>query len=258
MSIAGINLKMYMSFAATRDWMRAVAGIETPVELFVLPSSVSLPDARDVLGPAGVAYGAQDVSVAESGPYTGEVSATQLAELGCCYTAIGHAERRERYGEDDAAVAGKALALVRAGIVPIACIGELDPDDDPRRPGEQMDAVLAAVPDESELIFAYEPVWAIGAAEPPPAEYIIEMIRPLKARCAAPPGRTRIIYGGSAGRGLWASLAGEVDGLFLGRFAHDVASLESILTEMGTTPAGARENDSRPHVDVQPTSVTRT
>lgn len=244
MTIAGINLKMYMGVAATREWLRNLAASETTLELFVLPSYVSLPDAKQVLGPAGIGYGAQDVSTAEGGPYTGEVSASALAELGCRYTAIGHAERRQRFGEDDAAIAAKARALADAGIVPLACIGEVEPDEGHRRPCAQMDAVLAAVADEREVIFAYEPVWAIGAAEPPPTEYIIDMAQRLQARYASRPGRTRLIYGGSAGRGLYTSLAGAVDGLFLGRFAHDTDSLRAILAEM---EAQAPRNGALPH-----------
>lgn len=232
MSLAGINLKMYMSLARTRAWLEAVAAVDTTVELFVLPSFVSLPDARRVLGPAGIGYGAQDVSTAESGAYTGEVSATALGELGCGYTAIGHAERRQRFGEDDATVVDKARALIRVGIVPVVCIGELERNEGVRRPGEQMERVLAGVPDECELIFAYEPVWAIGAAEPPPAQYVVEMAEHLRGRYALRPGRTRLVYGGSAGPGLYPRLASSVDGLFLGRFAHDISSLTKILAEM--------------------------
>lgn len=233
MSIAGINLKMYMGLSATRAWMRAVAACDTSVQLFVLPSFVALPDAERTLGPAGIGYGAQDVSSADHGPYTGEVSASALAELGCRYAAIGHAERRQRFGEDDAVVAAKARTLVRAGITPVACIGELERGEGSRRACAQMDAVLAAIPERAELIFAYEPVWAIGASKPPPASYIIEMTRRLRSRYASRAGRTRLIYGGSAGPGLYASLAGSVDGLFLGRFAHDISALKAILEEMG-------------------------
>lgn len=232
MTIAGINLKMYMGVSATRAWMRAVAACDTTVQLFVLPSYIALPDARRVLGPAGIGYGAQDVSSAENGPYTGEVSATALAELGCRYAAIGHAERRRRFGEDDAEIAAKASSLVCSGIIPVVCIGELERGEGGRRPCAQMEAVLSAIPDSAELIFAYEPVWAIGASEPPPAAYIIEIARDLRARYTSRAGPTHLIYGGTAGPGLYTSLAGSVDGLFLGRFAHDMSSLRAVLEEM--------------------------
>ena len=172
-------------------------------------------------------YGAQDVHYA-SGAYTGEVSAEQRAELGGTYAEVGHAERRARFGETDAITARKARAAAAAGLTPVVCVDG----------GAQMEPVLEAVPEDADLIFAFEPVASIGAPEPAPASFITETAQQLRARYEDRPGRTRLIYGGSAGPGLFPQIAEAVDGLFLGRFAHDIDNLRTVLAEM--TPAAAR------------------
>ena len=211
--MTGVSLKAYFGVARTRAYLAALAELDE--ELFVLPSFVSLPDARDILNGTRVAYGAQDVCEG-SGAYTGEVTAGQLAELGCTYAEVGHAERRARYWETDELTARKAAAAAHAGLTPIVCISE------PR----QIDPVLRAV--VGDLIFAYEPVWAIGAARPAPASYINKTAHALRERIG---DRAQLLYGGSAGPGLFPQIAGAVDGLFLGRFAHDIANLKAVLAE---------------------------
>jgi triosephosphate isomerase len=226
MSVAGVSLKLYFGVARTRAWLEAVAELQHETELFVLPSFVSLPDARDVLAGTRIGYGAQDVFWAD-GAYTGEVSVGQLQELGCTYAEVGHAERRAHFGETDAITARKAVAAAEAGLTPIVCIDG----------AAQMDPVLDAVPHDADLIFAYEPIEFIGAAAPAPTTLITDTALQLKQRCADRPGRTRLIYGGSAGPGLYSEVAGAVDGLFLGRFAHDIDNLRTVLAEMASVAA---------------------
>jgi triosephosphate isomerase len=226
MSLAGVSLKLYFGVARTRAWLEAVAELEHGAELFVLPSFVSLPDARDVLQGSAVGYGAQDLHY-DTGAYTGEVSAAQLTELGCTHAEVGHAERRALFGETDAITARKAAAAIDAGLTPVVCVDG----------AAQMDAVLTAVPRDADLIFAYEPVQFIGAPAPAPASLITDTALQLKARYAGRPGRTRLIYGGSAGPGLYPEIAGAVDGLFLGRFAHDIDNLRTVLAEIASVTA---------------------
>jgi triosephosphate isomerase len=236
--IVGVSLKMYMSLARARGWLGEVAtlarsGATAGMDLFVVPDYLSVAAAGELLAGTGVQFGAQDVFWEDAGAYTGEVSAPLLAEAGCRYVEVGHAERRRLFGETDAVVAAKTAAAARAGLVPVLCIGETEAGsvgDALAFCRGQLAPVFAAVPAGAPLVVAYEPVWAIGAAQPAEPGYIRDVARGLRGQLA---GReARLIYGGSAGPGLFAELEGSVDGLFLGRFAHDTAALAAVLEEV--------------------------
>jgi triosephosphate isomerase (TIM) len=142
-----------------------------------------------------------------------------LAELGCSYAEVGHADRRRLFGEDDATIAAKARAAARAGLTPVVCVGETER---PTSGGAalacraQIEPVLVAVEADADVVFAYEPEGAVGGDAPAPAEHVAHVAHELCAAFAGRPGRTRLLYGGSARPGLFASLAGYVDGLVLG------------------------------------------
>ena len=239
----GVSLKMYFGHARAQDWLRAVAArlgahpalVAGEVELFVIPSFVSVPGAVSAFAGTSVLVGAQDVAATEPGPFTGEVSALELAEAGLRVVEIGHAERRRLFGEDDAVVAAKTARALSHGLVPVLCVGEeqrLEPAEALAAVRGQLESALQGAP-AGRVIVAYEPVWAIGAAEPAPAAHIRAVCRGLREAVAGFIGRphSRVIYGGSAGPGLLTALGGDVDGLFLGRFAHDVAALEAVVDE---------------------------
>jgi triosephosphate isomerase len=234
--VIGVSLKAYFGVGQTRRWLAAVAELSREAahpELWVAPSFLSLDAAWRILAGTQVGLAAQDVFWERGGPYTGEITAPMLAELGVAYAEVGHAERRRLFGEDDAITARKAAAAVRAGLVPVVCIGETG-GDAAETCLIQAEAVLGALPEDADVIFAYEPVWAIGAAAPAPAGHVINVAERLRERFELRSGRTRLLYGGSAGPGLFASLAGAVDGLFLGRFAHDIHNLRSVLAEVNS------------------------
>jgi triosephosphate isomerase len=218
---------MYFSLARTRDWLAAARQVvPDDVEFFVAPSYLGIPDALAAF-PDGTA--AQDVSSEEPGAFTGEVSAAELAEAGVRYAEVGHAERRRLYGETEAVVAAKTAAALRHGLIPVLCVGESDRGPDAATVVvEQLRSALRGAP-AGRIIVAYEPVWAIGATEPAPDEHI-------RAACAALREHRReehdaVIYGGSAGPGLLTRLGDAVDGIFLGRFAHDPAALRAVIDE---------------------------
>lgn len=241
--LVGISLKMYFGYSQTLDWCREVAAVVArhdsvahgDLEVFVIPAFPAIPAVVDLLTGTAVAVGAQDVAGADTGAYTGEVSAPMLAEIGCRFVEVGHAERRRLFGEDAATVAAKTAATLRAGLVPVLCVGESD-----RGPADvaaveclhQVESALDDAPD-GRVVIAYEPHWAIGADEPAGDAHI-------RAVCAAL-RRTghEVIYGGSAAPGLLPRLGTEVDGLFLGRFAHRVAALDAVLSEAEVLVAGA-------------------
>ncbi|MFC6155015.1 triose-phosphate isomerase [Nocardioides yefusunii] len=155
-----------------------------------------------------VKYGAQDVSVHDSGAYTGEVSAAMLSKLGVSYVVVGHSERREYHAETDAVVNAKAHKALAAGMTPIVCVGE---GLDVRKAGEQVSYTLAQVEGSlagftaeqvAGLVVAYEPVWAIGTGEVATPEDAQEVCGAIRARVRELLGDEaadglRVLYGGS-------------------------------------------------------------
>ena len=248
----GVSLKMYFGHRAAREWAADVADLaaRTPavadgrVELFLAPGFLQLLPTLDAVWGTRVLVGAQDASEHDAGAFTGEVSPMELAEIGVGIVELGHAERRRLHGETDAVVARKTAAALRNGLVPLICVGEPDrvaADDAVAFVTAQVLSALADAP-AGRVIVAYEPVWAIGAPQPAPAEHIRRVtswLRELLAGLDTRAGST-VIYGGSAGPGLLTELGDDVDGLFLGRFAHDPAALAEVLAEASAL-AGRRQ-----------------
>ena len=252
----GSSLKMYFGHARTLAWVAAVADIcathpattSGAVEFFVIPTFPSIPAVVELARPAGIAVGAQDLSWADAGAFTGEVSGAELAELGCALAEVGHFERRTIFGETGEIVAGKTHAALRHRLTPVLCVGEPergDPDAAAAACARQIDTALAPAREAGtggRVIVAYEPFWAIGAAEPAPAEHVTAVCRALRRHVRDDqryPG-TQVIYGGSAGPGLLPRIAGDVDGMFLGRFAHDPDAVRRVLDEVMTVDEGER------------------
>jgi triosephosphate isomerase len=155
-----------------------------------------------------IGYGAQDVSMHESGAYTGEISASMLAKLGCSYVLAGHSERREHHAESDHKVNVKAKRTLEAGMTPLVCVGEgLDVRSDGRHVEhtlEQLDGSLAGITPEqvAGLVVAYEPVWAIGTGEVATPEDAQEVCGAIRGRVSERWGEdagnaVRVLYGGS-------------------------------------------------------------
>ncbi|KAI1866675.1 uncharacterized protein JN550_007528 [Neoarthrinium moseri] len=237
---------MYFSAARTRQYVDELVQLlsKSPellddVDVFIIPDHITLTSVVAQLKRTKILTGAQDAFYEDSGAYTGEVSPQVLAEVGCRIIELGHAERRRIFGETDEDAAKKAAAAARNGMIPLVCIGE-------RTQGQvtiaveecrsQVESVMAAVPDDTEVILAYEPVWAIGAKEPAGAEYVVNVVRDIRTLDCVQrrKGITRILYGGSAGPGLFEKLKGGLDGLFLGRFGHDPAQFYKTLQEIAS------------------------
>ena len=201
------------------------------VEVAVLPPYTDLRSVQTLVDGdrLEIVYGAQDVSVDDSGAYTGEISAGMLAKLGCSYVVVGHSERREYHDETDEVVNAKAKKAVAAGITPIVCVGE---GLDVRREGRhvehtlaQLDGSLAGLSAEqvAALVVAYEPVWAIGTGEVATPDDAQEVCAAIRGRISETHGdeagdATRILYGGSVKA---ANVAGimektDVDGCLVG------------------------------------------
>ena len=155
-----------------------------------------------------VAAGGQDVSKFDKGAYTGEISASQLADVGAKYCIVGHSERRQYHGESDMLINAKAKALLEKGIIPIICVGESLEQREMELTMEyvayQVKAALSGI-DASQLrrcIIAYEPIWAIGTGKTATAEQAQEVCEGIRAVIrgiygARPARAVSILYGGS-------------------------------------------------------------
>lgn len=240
---------MYFRPSRTLDWCRhvhAMAMSEPALEsgrvrLVVLPAFTSIGDTVRLLAGTPVAVGGQDLAAQDSGAFTGEVSGADLAEIGCTYVEVGHAERRRLFGETDEVVAAKLAAARRHGLTPILCVGETDAAATPSRAAvivahQVRSALGTADPSASDVVLAYEPVWAIGQAKPADPAYVAEVCYEVRAELAHVDLPYRLVYGGSAGPGLLTRLRSggqpTVDGLFLGRFAHDPQALGVVVREL--------------------------
>jgi triosephosphate isomerase (TIM) len=238
----GVSLKAYFGYQQTLAWCQRVAPIaraRADVDMFVLPAFPALPAVAEIFEGSTVQVGAQDLCADDAGARTGEVGGAMLAELGCRYAEVGHAERRTLYGETEPVVAAKLTAALRHGLVPVLCIGEADRVPAAQAVEEcrrQIASALAPSRDgglSGRIVVAYEPHWAIGAAAPASDRHIRDVCAALREDLAGRSHVTtgQVIYGGSAGPGLLTRLGGAVDGLFLGRFAHDPDALARILDE---------------------------
>lgn len=179
-------------------------------------------------------HGAQDLSPHGSGAYTGDVSGAMLAKLGCRYVVVGHSERREIHGEDDALVNRKVHAALTHGLVPILCVGE---GLEVREAGEhvahttaQLEAALRGVDaaQAASLVVAYEPVWAIGTGRVASAADAQEVCAALRTALAGLHGDevaagVRVLYGGSVkAKNVGEIVAGaDVDGALVGGASLD-------------------------------------
>lgn len=219
------------------------------VEVVVLPSFVSIRGVQTLIDgdKLEVEYGAQDISEHDSGAYTGEVSGSMLAKLGCSYVVVGHSERRQYHAETDAVVNAKALAALKNGITPVICVGE---GLDVREAGEQgahcvaqltaaMNGLLA---DQARtIVIAYEPIWAIGTgktATPLDAQDVCSLLRDTLAELYTGDiaDSIRIIYGGSVKADNAAEIFAQrdVDGALVGGASLDGEQFAKICKATGS------------------------
>ncbi len=214
---------------------------DSGVDVVVCPPYPSLKAAVEHCAQSRVRVAAQNMHEAESGAFTGEVSAPMLIELGVSGVIVGHSERRQYFGETDDALARKLPAALDAGLEPILCVGERERERDA---GEteavlrrQVDADLAEVTDGrlAEVVIAYEPIWAIGTgrtASPEQAQEAVALIRELvRGRSAEAADAIRILYGGSVKPDNAAELISQadVDGALVGGASLEPDDFSAII-----------------------------
>ena len=168
---------------------------------------------------AAIELGAQDVSAHEQGAFTGEISPAMLRDMACRYAIVGHSERRQYHGETDAQVADKAKAALASGIIPIVCVGETLSERESGQTESVVKRQLAAVIHTnghciSEIVVAYEPVWAIGTgktASPEDAQTVHAVLRAQLKAATDQFARIKILYGGSMNAANAEALLAQAD-----------------------------------------------
>lgn len=230
------NWKMHYGPVKAGAWIRAFRRERLPkdLDIGVAVPHVSLAAARSSLGRAGVPLlGAQDVFWAPDGAFTGEISTGMLKEFQLSFCIVGHSERRVNLGETDEMVGKKALALQKAGIQPVICVGETDAQ---KKKGETLKVVRAQLAialqglkgdGAAAPVIAYEPVWAIGTGKPcsaMDAKNVHEAIREVLVKKFGKAGNEiHILYGGSVDTRNVAEYVSttHVDGVLVGSAALD-------------------------------------
>jgi triosephosphate isomerase (TIM) len=206
--IAG-NWKMNGSLAANAVLLNEIKGElgQPACDVAVCVPAPYFTQCQAALASSPVAWGGQDISVHESGAYTGEISGAMLRDFGCAYVIVGHSERRSYHFESDELIGQKTVRALKAGLTPIVCVGESLAEREAGQTdaivGMQVDAVLAVIGSEdvTKLVVAYEPVWAIGTgktATPQMAQDVHAMLRTkLASKNPTAAAGVQILYGGS-------------------------------------------------------------
>ncbi len=242
--IAG-NWKMFKTVQETVFYIKQLRGIVAnirDIEIVVAPPFTAVHAAAEAARNSNIGIGAQDLYWEREGAFTGEVSATMVAEAGADYVIIGHSERRTHFGETDLMVNRRLGAALTAGLIPIVCIGETVEQRDANQTLDVLDIQVRQGLDDvaadqlAELVLAYEPVWAIGTgrhATPDQAQTAHAHIRARLRQWfgASAAERCRILYGGSVKADNIAALVAQddVDGALVGGASLDVRVFSDIV-----------------------------
>jgi triosephosphate isomerase len=241
--IAG-NWKMHGSLSSNRRFfLEFTEGLknEAKCDVLICPPAIYLDSCVEELSKSGVFVGAQDVSSHENGAYTGEVSASMLADIGCTYVIVGHSERRVFHRESNETVAQKVVQALRSGITPIVCVGENLAQHEAGLAIDVVSSQLRAVLDIldcgaiARIMVSYEPVWAIGtgkSASPEIAQGIHMELRKIFAeRDPSIAQKVKILYGGSMKSGNAKSLLRmpDIDGGLIGGASLSVSEFLEII-----------------------------
>jgi triosephosphate isomerase (TIM) len=245
--IAG-NWKMHKTIAEAEQFISALlpqVSSADGVDVAICPPFLALQAMVDSARGSRVQVFAQTMHEAESGAFTGEVSAPMLSEIDVHGVVLGHSERRQYFAETDRALQQKVPAAMAAGLVPILCVGETEEErergDTERKLRHQVQEGLEKVPVEDlpSVIVAYEPIWAIGTgltATPEQAQEAIAFVRALvEDRDKAAGQAVRILYGGSLKPDNAPELLAlpDVDGALVGGGSLDPASFAAIVDAAG-------------------------
>lgn len=238
----GSSWKMNKTLAEARAFAQGLLtdAADSPIQRFVIPPFTVVREVKAILAHTTVKVGAQNMHWADHGAWTGEISPTMLVDCAIDLVELGHAERRTHFGETDATLGWKVEAAVRHGLTPLICVGETLAD---RASGGAADILAAEVraalarltsaQHTAPILFAYEPLWAIGEhGIPASAEYANARQEEIIAAAHAILGRrVPCLYGGSVNSDNCVEFATcpHIDGLFIGRSAWNLAGYLDIL-----------------------------
>lgn len=239
------NWKMYKTPAETQSFFDGFLPLVSAAKdrgIVICPPYVDLAVALAAAMDSNVGIGAQNLAVGKEGAMTGEISGHMLKAIGCRYVIIGHSERRQFFGENEAGVLSKSLAALEYGLTPIVCVGELLAE---REDGateavlkKQFDGGIAALTPEqfAQIVIAYEPVWAIGTGKVATPEQAAEAHAYIRGLVAQKFGNDhaqaiRILYGGSVKPDNVAGLMakGDIDGALVGGASLDPKSFAGVV-----------------------------
>lgn len=245
----GSNLKMYKGSKATLDYLTALADATSDlsreeIELFIIPSYTSLPNAAEKIDPKQITLGAQNMCWEDEGQFTGEISPLMLQEMGLRLVMVGHSERRHVFGETDFEENKKVLCALSHGMTALLCIGETAQQKDfgisPEVLRSQLKIGLHGVTPEqvSQVWVAYEPVWSIGVngtpASPDYAQAMHEVIKQcLTEQFGSAAADIPVLYGGSVNPSNACQLMVQksIDGLFVGRAAWNAEAFNTLIRD---------------------------
>ncbi len=244
LSWVGTSWKMNKTLAEALDFADTLAAFvpdcDARLQPFVIPPFTACRQVKAALAGTRVKVGAQNMHWSDAGAWTGEISPVMLTDCGLDIVELGHSERREHFGETDETVGLKTAAAVRHGLVPLICVGETLAEREEGRADSiletQVSMALRHIEADqrgAEILFAYEPVWAIGEkGMPASADYADRQQAFIKAVAGAVlPAVPPVLYGGSVNPGNAAELVAmpNVDGLFIGRSAWQAEGYIDIL-----------------------------
>ncbi len=226
--IAG-NWKMNNTASEGVALVKAIAPLVTEAncDVVVCVPAIDIPAVSEAIKGTNIKLGAENVHFADKGAYTGEISAAMLLEYGVEYVIIGHSERRQYFGETDETVNKRTLTALKAGLTPIVCIGETLEERETGKTEEvlakQIREGLKGIEEITEVVIAYEPVWAIGTGKTATADQANETIAFIRKTigevfCPHCAQAVRIQYGGSMNAGNCKELMAkeEIDGGLIG------------------------------------------
>jgi triosephosphate isomerase len=239
------NWKMYKTPAETTQFFekfRPLVERSNHCEIVICPPFISLAAAVDAAKGSNIRIGAQNVSWAKDGAFTGEICGPMLNAVGATHAIIGHSERRQYFGETDAAVLKRTQAALEFWLTPIVCVGELLAD----REAGNTDTVLRgqfqngigglSEQQFAKIVIAYEPVWAIGTGKTATPEIAADAHRAIRAEVRTKFGKeaadaVRILYGGSVKPDNAKTLMAqpEIDGVLVGGASLDAVGFASIV-----------------------------
>jgi triosephosphate isomerase (TIM) len=226
MLIAG-NWKMFKGPREAGEFCRALRDAALPdnVDVVVAPPYVSLEAAVQALAGTEIGVFAQNCHWENDGPFTGEISAPMLRELGAYGTLVGHSERRQYFGETDETVAQRCRAALASGLNVIACVGESLAEREAGHTDDVLRRQVGALEGDDNLVIAYEPVWAIGTGKTATPEMAQQAHETIKSMLDVP-----VLYGGSVKPENAAELLSQeaVDGALVGGASLDIESFTTL------------------------------